>query len=224
MMKLLARLAVLASLGWLVLVLFWETRDHAAETDDASGLVVLFAATLLLGAIIGTGIAMWLLPMIGEWIGNYFFSPSERGVVNEPHAEAAAKMARGDYAGALADYRAACARDPADTFALGNAARILCEKLGDPASAASLLEDALSRDWPQDQSAFLANRLADVYWKYQADAPRARSLLLQIIAAMPGTRHAAQAQKRLREIDDVPARGELPALGEGEDATAQNER
>lgn len=231
-MKFLFRLLALAGLIWLTLALFWQARAASAatgENGDPSKIIVLFAAVILLGAVIGILIAFLLLPAFGEWAGNFFFSPNEQDTAREPHANAAAKMARGDYAGAIADYRAALARDPADTFALGEAARIFCEKLGDPASAAALLEAALGRDWPQDQAAFLANRLADVYWRHQGDAPRARAILSQILAAMPDTKHAASAARRLREmegapdaaqdaLEEQPTRGRLPAPGEGSEA------
>jgi hypothetical protein len=80
-------------------------------------------------------------------------------------------------------------------------AKICCEHLDDAPGAAELLEQALQREWAPDDAAFLSARLVDVYWKHQHDARGARALLLQIIEAMPGTRHAANAEHRLREIE-----------------------
>jgi hypothetical protein len=80
-------------------------------------------------------------------------------------------------------------------------ARIQCEKLSDPDSAADLLEGALARDLLPEDAAFLCSRLADVYWDHQHDIVRARELLMRVIEAMPGTRHAANAGHRLQVIE-----------------------
>ena len=80
-------------------------------------------------------------------------------------------------------------------------AKIQCEHLENPAGAAETLEEALKKEWPPESAAFLSSRLVDVYWKYQHDAPSARALLMQIIEAMPETRHSANAMHRLQEID-----------------------
>jgi lipopolysaccharide biosynthesis regulator YciM len=140
------------------------------------------------------------MPSIGDWIGNFFFQPNEQAV-RDPHSDAQAALARGDHAGAVEEYRRVLGDDPDDLLSYSEIAKISCEHLADPAAAAQMLEQALEREWPPDDAAFLTSRLVDVYWQHQHDGPGSRALLLQIIEAMPGTRHAANAQHRLHEID-----------------------
>ena len=211
-MRFFVRLIFTGALAWLGWWLFKEARAQSQiENADASKTIILFVGIILTATIAGLLVALTLVPMIGDFAGSFFFTPGGRLIEKNPHSEAVAKLAQGDALGAVAAYRAVFARDPSDTLALSEAARICCEKLGDAETAASILEEALARDWPQDQAAFIANRLVDVYWNFLADAQRARAMLTQIIDSMPGTRHAANARHRLEEIESALARGELPS-------------
>jgi tetratricopeptide (TPR) repeat protein len=133
-------------------------------------------------------------------IGNFFFQPNEQ-VARDPHADAQAAAARGEYAEAVEEYRKLLESDPNDLLAYSEIAKLCCDHLEDPAAAAQTLEQALEREWPPDDAAFLTTRLVDVYWQHQRDARSARALLMQIVEAMPGTRHAANAEHRLKEIE-----------------------
>jgi len=134
---------------------------------------------------------------------------------HDRHADAIAKLAQGDPEGAIEDYEAIFAKDPADTLALSEIARICCRDLGDTARAATVIEQALESEWPHEQSSFLANRLADVYL-LQGDPVRARQLLIQIAENMEGTKFAANAQHRLHELDRAIEAGvEVPVYLEG---------
>ena len=86
-------------------------------------------------------------------------------------------------------------------MALSEIVRLECEHLDNPAAAADILEQALEREWTPEDAAFLTSRLVDVYWKHQRKAREARALLMQIIEAMPGTKHSANAQHKLQEIE-----------------------
>jgi len=95
-------------------------------------------------------------------------------------------------------------------MALSEAVHLYCDRLHDYTAAASALETALQEELPVDESAFICNRLVDVYWIYQHDARSARRLLIQIAESMPNTKHSANALHRLQQIDHMLEQGEVP--------------
>ncbi len=120
----------------------------------------------------------------------------------QTHAAAREALARSDYATAIDEYRKVIEFNPDDALAYSEISRAACEHLGDPGVAAATLEEALCREWPQEDAALLCMRLVDVYWHFQRDAASSRALLVQLKEAMPGTQYAADAQKRLHEINE----------------------
>jgi len=200
-MSQLPRLLIFLGLAYLTFFLFKEARAVNQQPDvDASKVVLLFGSVVLVGGLTGVLFVILVMPSIGDSIGNFFFQPNEQ-VDRDPHADAQAALARGDHAAAAEEYRALIEADPNDLLSYSEFAKITCEHLNDPAAAAQMLEEALQREWSPDDAAFLTARLVDIYWKHQHDAPAARAALLQIIEAMPGTRHAANAEHRLKEIE-----------------------
>ncbi|GEM_PF-442183 len=212
--------------------LYSQVRAAGSSQDaDAQHVVVLFGSVILFGAVVVVMAEFWLLPIIGERIGNFFFHSSEQ-VVRDPHADALAAVAVGDYVAAIEEYKECFRKNPDDTLALSEMVRLQCERLQDYEMAAAALEEALSREWAADDAAFLASRLADVYWTYLHDAPRARHVLNQIMEAAPETRHAANAAHRLREIEqamppelpDGPGEADPVTPAPPDDATGQPAR
>jgi tetratricopeptide (TPR) repeat protein len=200
-MRIFSRVLIVLALSWLAIVIFLEARDHQmSDNADPTKLIVLFLSVIAVAVITGALVALSLVPAIGDLMGGFLFNPNER-VEKSPHADAMAKMAQGDYEGAIKEYRAAYERDPNDTLALSEIGHIYCDKLGNYEAAAETFESALQEELPPDTAAFISSRLVDVYWNYQRDAIRARQILIQIAENMPDTKHAANAQHRLREID-----------------------
>lgn len=213
------RLLLLAAFLWVGFILYTEAKEQSRlDQPDNTKVVLLFVGTILDGAIVATILALWIVPKIGEGVGGFFFNPGTQ-IEKDDHAVAISKLAQGDPEGAIAHYEEILAKDPADTLAISEIARICCRDLGDTARGASTVEQALEREWPPQQSSFLANRLADVYL-LQDDLERAREVLTQVAQAMPETKYAANAQHRLREIERAIATGvKAPgSLGEGDEA------
>lgn len=200
-MRNITRLFVVLALLWLAYTLFGKARAaYSQEEVDATRVVTLFASMLLVALVAGGFFVVSFLPEIGEGIGNLFFNPNEPLPAN-PHGKALAAVARGDYLGAIHEYEEVFEKDPTDTLALSEITHLYCDKLHDPAPAAALLEKALGREWLAEDAAFLTSRLVDVYWHHQGDLSRARELLLEVMDLLPGTKHAANAQHRLHEIE-----------------------
>jgi cytochrome c-type biogenesis protein CcmH/NrfG len=191
---------IVVLLGLTVFLFLKAQTAYETQSEDSSWVMVLFGLTVLVGASTGVVLVMTILPWFGDAVGNVVFQPNERADKN-PHADAMAAMARGDYHKAIAEYERVYAASPQDSHALSEVARIYCEKLHEPEAAASVLEQALERDLVPEDAAFLCSRLADVYWNHQHDSVRARELLTQVIGLLPGTRHAANATHRLQEIE-----------------------
>ncbi len=201
----LPRFLIFLVLAWLTFVLFREARITMNKPEiDMGRVVLLFGALVVVGASAGVLLAMTVVPRIGDMLGNFFFQPGGQ-IEKNPHSAAMAAVARGDYAAAVEEYRHVVRRDPADTLAYSEIAKISCEHLEDPDGAAEILEKALEHEWVPEDAAFLSARLVDVYWNFQRDARKARALLLQIVETMPGTRHSANAGHRLREIEQAIA-------------------
>ncbi len=197
----LVRILILLALVYLCYILFVEARVQMDKPEpDWSKFTLYFGGVVLVGGAAGVIIVTVVLPSVGDAIGGLFFSPNQK-IEKAPHFDAMAAIARGDYEAAVAEYLKAFEKDPHDTLALSEVAKIECEHLGDPATAADVLEQALGREWTREDAAFLSSRLADVYWKYQHNARDARSLLMQIIETMPNTKHSANAQHKLQEIE-----------------------
>ncbi len=200
-MNALPRLLLFVGLTALTLYLFHQAQVITSQPDvDTSRVVMLFGSVVIVGGAAGILFVLMVLPRVGDMIGNFFFQPDVQ-IEKNPHSSAMAALARGDFAGAVEEYRQIVQDNPADTHAYSEIAKISCEHLEDPAGAAQVLEDALQHEWPPEDAAFLSSRLVDVYWKFQHDARSARALLLQIVETMPGSRHAANAEHRLREIE-----------------------
>lgn len=194
------RLLFLAAFSWVGFVLYSEARTQAhLPNPDSSKVALVFAGIILDGAAVGLILTLMVVPAVGERIGAYFFNPGEE-IEHDRHADAIAKLAQGDAEGAIEDYEDIFANDPSDTLALSEIARICCRDLGDTARAATVIERALEREWSQEQSSFLANRLVDIYM-LQADPLRARQMLIHLAENLDGTKYAANARHRIHEID-----------------------
>jgi len=203
------RLLLLAAFAWVGFYLFSEARAQAdLAAPDPSRVIILFGATVVDGIVVALLVAVLVAPALGERAGAFFFNPGEE-IEPDPHAAAIARLALGDPEGAIEAYERILAKDPADTLALSEIARICCRELGDTARAATVIERALDGEWPHEQGSFLANRLADIYL-LQEDTPRARQLLVEIAQSMEGTKYAANALHRLHEIDRMIANDAPP--------------
>jgi tetratricopeptide (TPR) repeat protein len=205
------RVLILAALLYLGYILYAEAHEQSKlDNPDGEKVGLLFAGIILDGAVIATIVGLWVAPAIGDAVGGFFFSSGAK-IEQDEKSKAIAKVAQGDPEGAIAVYQEILQKDPNDSQAISEIARICCRDLDDTARAASTVEQALEREWPPQQSSFLANRLADIYL-LQNDTGRAKEILMQIISSMAGSKFAANATHRMREIDRAIATGARPPL------------
>ena len=177
--------------------------DAVGEELDMSKRATYYFIIIGLGAVTAVITCVSLLPMLGEFIGGFLFHPNIK-IERSPHAEALAKLAAGDFEGAIAEYKSVVDDDPKDMHAVSEVVRLYCEKLNKPEPAEDFLVEVLSMaDWEPAEKAFLSQRLVDVSWTYHRDVNRARAILIKIAEDMPETREAANALHRLQEIERV---------------------
>lgn len=159
-----------------------------------------FALTVIGGTILGILAVKYLVPRIGDAVGNFFYSPGEAAVSDES-SEAAAKLAQGDYQGAIAAYQAILDETPDDTHSINEIAKIRMQHLGDPLGALTYLQEQLEgRDWVEDDAAFLMFRIAELHQEPLHDYAAAEEVLQQVIAEFPHSRHSSNAHHRIHEV------------------------
>ena len=158
---------------------------------------------ILLGGGGGILAVKYLLPWIGDAIGESMYSSGEQ-LEQDGLMKAAACISQGDFEGALAHYQAMIEEKPEDPFPAAEMAKVHAERLGDPQTAIEVLTNHLqSREWSVDDGAFLLFRVVEVQTNHLHDFPAARATLEKVIASYPNTRHSANAHHKITELDQA---------------------
>jgi tetratricopeptide (TPR) repeat protein len=203
-MRIFTRFLFLGALAYLGVLLLLEGRkfylDDALVQADPMKPFVYFGGVLIVGLIMATVISLSLVPAIGDAIGNIFEAPNQP-LERDPRSIAQAKVAQGDYQGAMEIYVDIYEQNPRDSHAVCEIAHLYCDRLGQPENAISVLEQSLDCEHGQEEIATITTRLSEIHWKHFHDAERARNLLIHIAETMPETKYAANAMHRLHEID-----------------------
>lgn len=193
--RLIVRLCV-AGLVVLLLLLSWQ-----ALKNQNPGVQLIFF--LVVGGAGGVLVVKYFIPWLGDVVGTLVYSSGEE-VQMDDSMKAAAKVAQGDYEGAIAEYQKLLRDKPDQCFPIGEIAKIRAEKLGDPQGALDVLRTHLERkEWPVDDAAFLMFRIADIHADLLNDYDAARDMLQQVIASFPNTRHSANAHHKLNEVEQA---------------------
>ncbi len=184
------------TLALLVVALLW---NFVKDAGDGMKLVLV----IVLGLAGGLLAVKFVLPWLGDLMGEAVFSSGEK--VEQDHmTKAAARIAQGDYKGAIEHYEKMLEDKPDDPFPVAEISKVQAERLRDPQAALKVLEDHLqSKDWPVDDAAFIMFRIADVHLTHRHDYEAARDMLEQIIGNFPNTRHSANAHHRMSEIEQM---------------------
>ena len=189
-------LAILALGLGIWLLSKWSSMDVIAK----------FATFLLLTVGVAIFAAIFILPAVGEWIGNLFYSAPEE-VEPDKYSEAASKLAQGDHQGAIKTYRAIAKDEPDSRFPHVEIAKIQLEQLHDAYAAIDTIQTALdSKEWPENDAAFFMFKLADLHENQHGDVETAKGFLNRVIESFPETRHSANARHKLNEIEQAAQR------------------
>lgn len=164
---------------------------------------MMFIYFIVLGVIAALLTVKYFLPWIGDAVGTVVFSSGEQ-VRPDESMKAAAKLAQGDYEGAINEHQKALAENPKQSFVVGEIAKIANDKLHDSQRALNVLRHHLAgTEWKEDDAAFLRFRIVDIHVETLKDYETGRELLQQIIADFPNTRHSANAHHKMNEVEQA---------------------
>lgn len=164
--------------------------------------LIQFAAILGLAVVIGLFAVLVVLPKFGDAVGTVMYSSGEE-VQPDEGMKAAAKMAAGNYEGAIEEYQKMLQTKPEEVHPISEIAKIYVDKLHQPENALSFLKSQIeSREWPEENAAFLLFRLADVQTQMQ-DFEGARATLELVVGNFPDTRHSANARHKIQELQEA---------------------
>ena len=190
--------------GWIalfILVAVW-VRVKWYSKGWVENPIYPFIAIFALGGTAAILFVIYVLPMLGDAAGEALYSSGERVKPSEG-LKAAAKIAAGDYEGAIQEYEKHLEEKPDDAFAVSEVAKLRHDKLGQPEQALAFLQEKLEgREWTQDDAAFLMFRIADIHTERKSYED-AKSVLEQVVGAFPGSRHSANARHKINELEQL---------------------
>lgn len=171
---------------------------------------VLLTLCVITAALTGFVALKWILPFVGDRLSGAINAPSPTGPM-EPSAKAMSLIVKGEFPEAIAELRKLAEQNPTDRFPIVEIAKVQCDRMEDPDAAIATLEDALSKEWSDEDTAFFMTKLADLHLTEKQDSARAKELLSDIIQRFPGSSFAGNATHKLREIEEaefLASRGE----------------
>lgn len=174
-----------------------ESKIQGLEsTRTFNGILLAIASAVFLGTLFVT----FVLPNWASRVSQSVYGSNEE--VDEPAIlhEARSLLAKGEYEEAIQVFRRAVEEDPANRLPWTEIARIQGRYLEQPGAAAQTLAEALaSREWPEEDQAFLLFRLADLHREDPQGRAQAVAALERVIREFPDSRHAMNARHRLKE-------------------------
>lgn len=172
-----------------------EKKDSVKDQKTLTGILLAFLTAGLVGIIF----VIDILPAIAHKFTHAVYDSAEM-VEDDVMHDARAKMAQGDYEGAIAAFRDAAAAEPLNRLPYVEIAKIQRDNLGDAAAAAQTLHHAIEgQEWEQADAAYLMFRLAEIHSENLGDQMSAVAIMQQVMEQFPETRHSANARTKLHE-------------------------
>lgn len=173
-------------------------RDKAENIENSKTLIGIMLAFLTAG-LVGVIFVIDLLPAIAHRFTHAVYDSGEMVEADVMH-DARAKLAQGDYKGAVAAFRDAAAAEPENRLPWVEIAKIQRDHQASPQAAIATLREAIEQhDWATNDAAFLMFRLAETYDDAMNDRPAAAAILQQVVDQFPETRHSANARHKLHD-------------------------
>ena len=153
----------------------------------------------LTAGLVGIVFVIHVLPAIAQRFTHAVYDSAEM-VERDPMHDARAKVAQGDWEGAIEAFRLAAAADPLNRLPWVEISKIQLDELEDPAASVQTLRTAIEGlEWEENDAAYLMFRLAEIYNEHMSDRNSAASIMQQVIDQFPESRHSANARHKLRE-------------------------
>ena len=152
----------------------------------------------LTAGLVGIVFVIHVLPAIAQRFTHAVYDSAEM-VERDPMHDARAKVAQGDWEGAIEAFRLAAAADPLNRLPWVEISKIQLDELEDPAASVQTLRTAIEgQEWEENDAAYLMFRLAEIYNEHMSDRNSAASIMQQVIDQFPESRHSANARHKLR--------------------------
>jgi len=178
-----------------------EIGDQEAKVESAkgsktgSGILL----TFLTAGLVGIVVVSHVLPMLAHRVTHAVYDSGEE-VEKDPMHDGRAKVAQGDWEGAIEAFRMAAEAQPLNRLPWVEIAKIQLDQLEDTPAAVQTLRTAIEgQEWEENDAAFLMFRLAEIYETKVGDHNSAAIIMNQVIEQFPETRHSANARHKLRE-------------------------
>lgn len=155
--------------------------------------------TFLSAGVAGIFIVVYLLPFFAQRVTHAIYDSAEMIEEDVMH-DGRAKLAQGDYEGAIESFREAAAADPLNRLPWVEIVKVQKNNLNDPAAAIATIRYALeSQEWEVNDAAYFLFRLAELYDEEEGGRPSAITIMQQVIDQFSGTRHSANAVHKLHD-------------------------
>jgi len=173
-----------------------ETEIEGRKNEKTfSGILLAF----LTAGLIGIVFVIHVLPAIAQRFTHAVYDSAEM-VEQDPMHDARAKVAQGDWEGAIEAFKLAAEAEPLNRLPWVEISKIQLEQLEDPAASVQTLRTAIEgQEWEENDAAYLMFRLAEIYNQDMSDQASAVSVMQQVIEQFPESRHSANARHKLRE-------------------------
>ncbi|WP_367870468.1 tol-pal system YbgF family protein [Luteolibacter sp. Populi] len=169
--------------------------DSKEGEKTFSGILLAFMTAGLVGIVF----VIHVLPAIAHRFTHAVYDSAEE-VEKDPMHDGRAKVAQGDWEGAIAAFRLAAEAQPLNRLPWVEIAKIQVDQLEDAPAAVQTLRTAIEgQEWEENDAAFLMFRVAEIYEKEIGDHANAATIMQQVIDQFPDTRHSANARHKLRE-------------------------
>lgn len=173
-------------------------REEVESVKGAKTLTGILLAFLTAG-LVGIVFVIDVLPAMAHRFTHAVYDSAEMVEEDVMH-DARAKLAQGDYDGAIAAFRDAAAAEPLNRLPYVEIAKIQKGHQANPAGAAATLRQAIEgQAWEQSDAAFLMFRLAEIHHDNLEDSATAVAILQQVMEQFPETRHSANARAKLHD-------------------------
>ena len=173
-------------------------REEVESLEGSKSLSGIMLAFLTAG-LVGVVFVIDVLPVLAHKFTHAVYDSGEQVEEDVMH-DARAKLAQGDYEGAIESFRDAAAQDSMNRLPWVEIAKIQRDTLHDPNGAIETLRQAIEgQAWETNDAAFLMFRLAEIYDEDLQDRMSAATIMQQVMEQFPETRHSANARTKLHD-------------------------